>query len=307
MHLFLTIVMTATVLGCQQEREWGFKSKEGGNGVFTFGNGEGNGEQGGGFGSGDLSTVDMRNDLDQVIDYPQLRYAGNGNIVSIDSSNPIQVATLQEFNREIIRLNTTRFTSSDSTIDKRVRRLVGTTEFDRTSKTELINREDEDKFTNLSFVMYASRSRATTGYGSNVLNYSSPIPAAIIPTEMVQYDVLRNGPVSFPATVVEDGGVRFDIVSTISEVGRNGNLITILHQTEIQGNDNSGRLYDKLHLSWRVQYEIDTVAKKVLSLNSNDFYYNEQKGRRNMTVLLQLCEYTILAKNQSERYSCPNY
>lgn len=297
-------IAAVCIAGCQQEDDWGFQPGEGNGGFFPMGGSSG-GQNNGGFGSGDLNPVDLQNDLDREVDYPQLRYTGDGNIASIDSRNPTQVATSQEFSAEMIRMNTTRFTSSDSTIDKRVRKLVGFTEFERTPKKEIILREDEDKFKNLSFVMYVSRSKSNTGYGGNTLTYSSPIPAAVVPTEMAQYDVLGAGGVTYSAAVIDDDGTRFEIVSTISEMMRSGSTIKIQQLTEIQGNHHQGKLYDKLHLPRITQYEIDTVGKKVLSIYSDDYYYNEKKGLRNTTITLQLCSYTL--KGQTQNFPCPNY
>ncbi len=238
--------------------------------------------------------------------YPTVEFCGTGNIKSISDRNPIQVATKQEISVDKVDSHTTRFTSSDRTINKEVVKLTGKTTFTRSSKTDLVNRQKEDGFKNEIFLMFANKSESATGAGQTSLRFSSPFPFLVIPTEMRRYDSLSAGSIDFNNIIVRDqsGKRLFTVNTSVSQLDRSGSTIRV-QVSNIIPEDTNGSLYDKLPLPRNSIYEINTETKKVMRLSTSTIYYNShKKAARDMTIDLALKSYSVRGKTE-QHASCP--
>ena len=252
------------------------------------------------FESGSDDVVEDYTDEEDDIDYPILRFLGNGQLDHTNGTANVSQSLTALMNKTRVTMTVTKFgaVSGDNrgNVDDEIKDDTGNIEITRPSRAEVLTMGKSKLKSGSTFLIF----------GTNVVNSKNQksdsfavtgefLPVLLIPASKSRYDELVGNPIRYTSSLnaryMKDGNleqVSFTIQTMISLVTSNDSRSTIRLEFTIP-EDVEGNLYEIFPLAKRTDFNIDHASKRIVGMSTLSHYKDD--GRRDVSLNYSLCEF----------------
>jgi hypothetical protein len=243
----------------------------------------------------------LAEDSDTDIEYPVMKFLAKGSLTSDGKTYPCNGRVTASMDDSSLKLDLTEMKIDvgkyQDKADQKTRQELGVSVYERVAKGRMARLESEKSFNNAPYMIFSEKVVKPNGKG--VFSFNPPLPVFAWPAREAAYaDLEENGSVTWKATV--NGS--YEVNVTVEYEGQSGGLIELRMTVEIPS-DKNGEIYETFPMSKETVFKVDPVKRRVLRLDTVDFYYDEEKKRKERNDLVwRICSASRAGK--SEDYSC---